>query len=452
MGLTLKDCVEGFQGLYVGPHTILDRPYCGVSIDSRKECYGRVFVALRGDKWDGHSFVSQALLKGSPLAVVERQVEAPHILVSDAVSALQSMAAYLLRKWQPIVVAVTGSSGKTTTKELIARLLGETFRVHKALGNYNNLIGLPYTVANMDPNTQVAVLEMGTNAPGEIALLCSIARPHIGVLTNVGRAHLGPLNGINGVKKAKGEMLHGMRADGLLVYNADDPSCEELAGEFPKTLSFGLEKGDVRARDISLECIDSVWVTSFTIVIGGGEHRAVVPLPGMHHVYNALASVAVALELGVPLDRAVETLGQFSGVDMRMNVKSWGECLIIDDTYNANPDSTWWALKTLGLFPAARRLALLGSMLELGDEADRWHRWIGREAVSAGVEWVGTLGEEARVMAQEVDKAGVEAHHFENHAEASCALAKILKAGDILLVKGSRGMKMELVLEALRSE
>ena len=452
MALTLGRLIQSLGWSYLGPPTLLDLPYRGVSIDSRGECKDRIFVAIKGERHDGHSFVFQAWEKGSPLALVEREMEVPCVLVPRTLEAFQSLASFLLDLWSPTVVGITGSSGKTTTKDLIAALLKRRFKVHKTVGNYNNLVGLPYTVANMAPGTQVAVLEMGTNAPGEIARLGTIARPHIGVLTNVGRAHLGPLGGMEGVRKAKGELLEGIRPGGLLVYNADDPSCCQLAVSFPRTLSFGLEDGDIRARDPHLEGREGRWLTVFTVTVSGESMEMALSVPGIHHVYNALAATAVALELGLSLEEIRETLATFEGPKRRMAFRWWRGVLILDDAYNANPDSTWWALKTLVSLPAKRRLALLGSMLELGDEALYWHRWVGREAVALGVNWVGTLGEEGREIAVGVEEAGGEARAFPHHEEAARVLANMLREGDVLLVKGSRGVEMERVLGLLGVE
>ncbi len=452
MALTLGRLVQSMGWSYLGPPTLLDLPYRGVSIDSRRECKDKIFVALRGGRFDGHTFVLQAWEKGSPLALVEREMNVPCIPVTRTLDAFQSLASFLLDLWSPTVVAVTGSSGKTTTKDLIAALLGRRYRVHRTEGNYNNLVGLPYTVANMASDIQVAVLEMGTNAPGEIARLGAIARPHIGVLTNVGRAHLGPLGGMEGVRQAKGELLGGIRPGGLLVYNVDDPFSRHLAASFPRTLSFGLEGGDVRARNPRLEERGGDWLTVFTVTVSGVSVEMALTMPGIHHVYNALAATAVALEMGFSLGEVRETLATFEGPKRRMTFRRWRGAMVLDDAYNANPDSTWWALKTLVSLPAKRRLALLGSMLELGDEAVRWHRWVGREAVALGVDWVGTLGEEGREIAVGVEEAGGEARVFSHHEEAAWVLAGVLGEGDALLVKGSRGVMMERVLELLGVE
>jgi len=452
MALTLKTLVERMGWTYLGPRSFLDQVFAGVSIDSRGECRDKVFVALRGEHHDGHRFVAEAWRKGSPVALVNQEMETPSLLVPDTLVAFQDMASFLLDYWAPTVVAITGSSGKTTTKDLLAALLETRYRVHRTMGNYNNLVGLPFTVANMPPDSQVVVLEMGTNAPGEISRLGTIARPHIGVITNIGRAHLGPLGGVEGVKKAKGELLESIREGGLLVYNADDPYCRELAASFPRTLSFGLGKGDVRAFNPRLEEGEGHWWTLFTLQAETESLEVALPLPGIHHVYNVLAAVAVARELGVSLEDGITALASFQSPKGRMNFKKWKGVLILDDAYNANPDSTWWALKTLVSLPAARRFALLGSMLELGEESPKWHRWVGREAVALGVDWVGALGEEARDLAMGVEESGGEARFFSSHREAAEALRGLLREGDLLLLKGSRGVAMEKVLEILGVE
>ncbi len=452
MALTLGDLVKEMRWSYVGPPSFLDLLYQGVSIDSREGCRERLFVALRGDRHDGHDYVEEAWRKGSPMALVAKAMETPSIVVADTLEAFQGLASFLLDRWSPTVVAVTGSSGKTTTKEMVAALLERHFRVHRTVGNYNNLVGLPYTVANMSPHAQVAVLEMGTNAPGEIARLASIARPHIGVITNIGRAHLGPLGGIEGVRRAKAELLEGIRRDGVLVYNADDPSCRQLAASFPRVCSFGLEGGDVRGQSLRVEERDGRWWTLFTVQVEDEVQEMAIPMPGIHHVYNAVAAVAVAWKMGLTLEDMARALEDFQGPKRRMTLRRWQGILILDDAYNANPDSTWWALKTLVSLPARRRLALLGSMLELGDEAPYWHRWVGREAVALGMDWVGTLGEEAREVARGVMEAGGVAQTFTSHEEAARFLETMLKEGDSLLVKGSRGMAMEKVLGLLGVE
>jgi len=425
----------------------------GVSTDSRTLRPGDLFFALAGENADGHEFAAAALASGASAAVVSRPVEASGavIRVPDTLVALGDLAAWHRRRFDVRVVAVTGSVGKTTTKEMIAAVLAPRFKVLKNAGNFNNEIGVPLTLFQLEPDHQILVQEMAMRLPGEIADLAEIVRPDIGVITNVGLSHIERLGSPDAIAAAKAELIEALPPDGISILNADDPYFDYLSGKSAGgVVSFGIASGDVRAKDVG---IDSEGWPCFTVVVGQATFPVALPIVGEHNVPNALAAAAVGLCFGLPASDIAEALEGFSPPEKRANVFfARGGWKVFDDTYNASPASMASALRTLAAMNGARKIAVLGDMLELGDHARPAHLEIGKLAAESGLSVLVTVGELARGIAAGARSAGFkgDTQQFAASDEAAAALKDGVRPGDVVLVKGSRAMKMENIVEVLK--
>ncbi|MGE5673813.1 MAG: UDP-N-acetylmuramoyl-tripeptide--D-alanyl-D-alanine ligase [Mycobacterium leprae] len=430
-----------------------DTPVSGFAYDSRKVAPGDCFVAMPGERVDGHDYTTKAAAAGAACILCSRPVEAPGaavVQVIDPLIALGQLGLHQRRRFNLPVVGVTGSVGKTTTRELVAAVLARRFNVLRTAGNLNSEVGLPIMLMGLTPEHEMAVLEMGMRALGEIQYLVSIALPRIGVVTNVGQTHLELLGTQANIARAKGELVRGLPADGAAVLNADDPLVAAMAGESPcKVWFYGFEaegKGErwVTARDIRREGETG---QRFTLVTPWGEAEAYLPAPGRHNVLNAMAAAAVGLELGMTLQEAAEGLAQYVPSGSRMRILNVGGVRLLDDTYNAAPASVIAALGVMREVagPEGRCIAALGDMYELGAAAEEGHRQVGIEAARKA-DLVVAVGELARWIA---DAAGDKARHFPAKSEAIALLQGMVRPGDTLLVKGSRGMAMEEIVQAL---
>ncbi len=426
----------------------------GISTDSRTIRPGDLFVPLRGPNFDAHEFLVLAARQGAAACLSEDVVAGfpvPIIRVADTLRALGDIASLFRREFAGPVAAVTGSSGKTTCKEMLAAIMAETGPGLKTEGNFNNLVGLPLTLFRLAPEHRWMVLEMGMSARGEIARLAEIAAPQVGIITNVGEAHLETLHGLEGVARAKGELFAAMPVGGTAVVNADDARVAALpVANGARRLTFGLSPGaDVRA--------DQVRVTSEGVSFLMQLPKESVPVTlgviGRHQVANALAAAAAATALDVPAEAIVRGLAAFRNAKGRMTlIPLAGGITLIDDTYNANPLSVRAALLALDELGGQKRIAVLGDMLELGPEAAALHREVGREAARR-VDHLFLLGEMAAETAAGAREGGLSAERVRiasSHAEAADWVRKLMRTGDRVLVKGSRGMKMENVCAALR--
>jgi UDP-N-acetylmuramoyl-tripeptide--D-alanyl-D-alanine ligase len=432
----------------------------GISIDSRTVRPGELFVAIRGDRFDGHDFVPDVIKKGAWGALVARTVleHRPTHLgglrnilpVENTLVALQEMAYLHRRNFTIPVVGITGSNGKTTTKEMLAGILKRHGAVLKNEGNLNNHIGVPLTLLKLNADHTAAVVEMGMSAPGEIALLARLIGPDVGVITNIGPAHLEFLKSMDLVAQAKGELFEHLKADGTAVLNADDQYFAVLKKKFSgRVRSFGIDKqADVRASDLrqGQDCTD------FMIESNGTRANVRVRAVGRHNISNALAAAAAALAMGTSLDEVKEGLEAFLPVAMRSELKQVQGRTVFADYYNANPASMEAALATLiTLKPGSKAIAVLGDMLELGTAAIDAHRAIGATTARLGIDQVITLGTLAKYTAEGAIDAGLpknRVHGAGSPAEAADMLRKLSRPGDVVLIKGSRGMKMEKILEA----
>jgi len=426
--------------------------FSGVSVDSRKIRGGEVFFALQGERHEGHHFLKEAAGKGAKGAVVQRKIrlrEIPHwpiVLVGDTLRALGDMAQWWRKKSAFQVVAITGSNGKTTTKEMLSKILGLRFRVGKNPGNYNNLVGLPLSLLSIPPDREVVVVEMGMNRRGEIRRLTEIARPSIGVITTVDPVHLEGLGDLEGVKEAKGEMLQEMGDGDTYCYNEDNPWTKELAQGFSgKKVSFG-QGASALYRGVDVKEGEGL---GFRIVAPFGELEVKLRVLGRHHLYSALAAAACAHLLGVGPEEIREGLEGYRSFPMRMELMEIGGVKVINDAYNANPASMRMALETLAS-RGGRRVALLGTMAELGDEAPRYHEELGQFSARLSLDLLLLMGEFAPLVAEGAISSGMNKQRViisDDRKEMAMILDQHLRPGDWLLVKGSRMMEMERVLK-----
>ncbi len=460
----LQDIVDSTGGRLISG--VPGKVFGGISIDSRTIKRGDLFVALRGVKFDGHQFVQEAMEKGGEGFVIENEALGQKgtiiprgkavIVVGDTLRALGDIAHFWREKHPIPLIAVAGSNGKTTTKEIISTLLEGSFRILKTWGNLNNLVGLPLTLLNLCPDHNMAVVEMGMNVKGEIERMTQIATPDVGLITNINEAHLEGLGTFEELIKAKGELWDSMRPDGVIVVNQDDINVMKLAeGYRGKRVTFGLESpSDVMAKEVSIEGVRGV---RFTLVLRGEELEVAFPMMGISSVYNALAGTAAASVLGMQLKKIKERLELVKPFSMRMEIiRLEGGATIINDAYNANPKSMELALKALSEVKEAERgIAVLGDMLELGRFSDEAHAQIGEKVVSFGVDLLFTLGESAEIIAKRAREVGLNQGRItvsRDHRNLLFRLKKTIKRGDWILVKGSRAMSMEKIVLGLMGE
>jgi UDP-N-acetylmuramoyl-tripeptide--D-alanyl-D-alanine ligase len=431
----------------------------GVSIDSRTIRDGELFVVIKGDRFDGHDFVPEVIKKGAWGALVERTAletrfsilgNLKNVLpVEDTLTALQEMAYLHRRKFAVPVVGITGSNGKTTTKEMLARILQKQGPVLKNEGNLNNHIGVPLTLLRLNADHTSAVVEMGMSAPGEIDTLARLVNPDIGVITNIGPAHLEFLKSMDLVAQAKGELFSHLKPGGTAVLNADDDYFDTLKIKFSgRVLSFGIDKdSDVRASEIRQEKD----FTDFTIRSDGSTVKVRLRAVGKHNIYNALAAAAAALAMGLSIDVVKYGLDDFLPSAMRSELRQIQGRTVFADCYNANPASMDAALATLRSLKSGKKaIAVLGDMLELGTVEVEAHRAIGATAARLGVDLVITIGPLAKHIGEGAIDAGMPKDRVlaaGSQAEAAALLKKLSVPGDAVLIKGSRGMKMEKILE-----
>jgi len=453
MKFTIREAIAAMCGELAKGN--IEAEVTGVSTDTRTIKPGDLFFALIGENSNGHEYVTLAVEKGASAVVVSCDVEVNGtvIKVPDTLTALGDLAAWYRRQLNLRAVGITGSVGKTSTKEMIAAVLSRKFNVLKNCGNYNNEIGVPLTVFQLGPEHDILVQEMAMRLPGEIAELAEIVRPDIGVITNIGISHIERLGSRDAIAAAKAELLDALPMEGIAVLNADEPYFEFLSGKVScNVTSYGLTNGDVRAENIQL---DADGRPRFTVVVGeaGGRFDVALPVIGMHNVSNALAAVAVGLCFGISTEEIAAALGAVESTDKRANIiESKGKYKIIDDSYNASPDSMIGALKTLAVMDGVRKLAILGDMKELGDYAESAHKEVGKAAAKSGLYMIVTVGELALNIAEGAKSAGFqgEIRNYYTTEEAATAVKDFVQPGDIVLVKASRAMATEKIVEALR--
>ncbi len=432
--------------------------FSGVSIDSRKTGEGELFLAIKGERFNGNDFTFDALSQGAGgvmtdngLAAEKISDQIPIIKVDSSLRALQALAAFNRQRFPVPLVAVTGSNGKTTTKEMLASILSKKYDVLKNEGNLNNHIGVPLTLLKLHSMHDVAVVEMGMNKEGEIRELAAMASPDIGVITNIGEAHLEGLGTIENISRAKGELLESLGSDAKAILNADDEAVMALGQNAGcRVITFGLHAAaDVRATEIEVEWGKG---TLFQLTAGDESLPVLLPLYGIHQLYNALAASAAAFALGFDLHHIREGLEEYRPYPGRMEVIHEEGITLINDSYNANPPSVRSALETMVHFNGMRKIAVLGDMLELGEEGEEIHFDLGRFAASKNLDRLYTLGPLAEKIAEGAIEGGMEKNNISSFSDREALIEELIKevkSGDCLLVKGSRGMQMDEVAAAL---
>ncbi len=471
--VSLQKICSAVKGIPTGSHQAadLDKEPVATSIDSRAVEGGELFFALEGEHSDGHRFVADALRKGAAAAVVrtdwaETHAELSGVLigVDDPLTALSQLAGWYRRRFTFPVVAITGTNGKTTTKDMAARVLSLKHRVLKTRASFNNHIGVPVTLLRLSSEHDVAVVELGMSAPGEISALCQLVRPSVGVITNVGPAHFEAFDSVEEIAAAKGELLAELDETAVAVLNTDDRLVMSQQNRFKgRVIGFGIEHPCAfRAEKIVL---NGRGRASFTV----RETSAALNIPGRYNIYNALAAMAVGSLFGISPDEAAEALKDAATSPMRMEMTERNGVTFLNDGYNANPVSMRSALETLTDFGfrisdfglkkpknpksgTVRKIAVLGDMLELGAITPNAHEEVGRVAAALGVDGLFCFGPFAKHIRTGAIRAGMTeetGRHFDDKTRLSETLRSLLRPGDVVLIKGSRGMRMEEVLEKL---
>jgi UDP-N-acetylmuramoyl-tripeptide--D-alanyl-D-alanine ligase len=463
MKLTLAEAAIGAAAVLDAPVSMANPgalEVCGYSIDSRTVAPGELFFAVRGGRLDGHDFVAAALERGAVAAVVSRErvallpdaaLAVPLLIADDPLLALQSLAAHVRRRWGRRVVAVTGSAGKTTTKEAVAVALGARFNVLKSSGNLNNAFGLPLQLLRLEPEHEFAVIEMGMNHPGEIAALARISAPDWGVITNVGTAHIENFaEGQAGIARAKFELVAALPVTGVIFLNCDDPYVSQFGRDFPgRAVYFG---AGPCANPRCLQVTENEAGLHLRFRAGEREGELTLRLLGLHNASNAMAGLAVAIEAGVDLDAAAAALASLTAGDKRGELIEIGGATVLNDSYNSNPEALRSMIRTLAGRPARRRVLVAGEMLELGEHGPALHATCGRAAAEAGLDLVVGVQGNAVHLASAACAAGVSALFLPNAEAAGLWLQQNLREGDVALVKGSRGVHLERAIEALKPQ
>ncbi len=438
----LKAAAEAVGGRIMGENVLVS----GVFTDTRKPVPGGLFLALAGERFDGHAFVP-SLEEGDTAAVlIGRELETvlPAVIVKDTGRALCDLAAWHRARFDIPVIALTGSVGKTTTKEMIAVVLSRRGKTLKTEGNLNNNIGMPLTLLRLDDDDTAAVIEMGMNHAGELSLLTSVCRPTAALITNVGVNHIENLGSRENILKAKLEILEGLEKGSLVFLNADNDLLAPLDLPDFEVVRYGLEAdAPITAREIETAADG----TDFTLCVYGETARVRLNSPGVHNVCNALAAAAVGYHHGVPVSQIADALAEYAPTGRRQRTVKYGDVTLIDDCYNASPTSTKASLEVLAGSPG-RRIAILGDMLELGSFAEDMHKDVGAYC-KGRADLLFAYGRLSRYTAQLAGAAGVPSRSFTDAAELSREVKKILAGGDTVLVKGSRGMKMEQIIAGI---
>ena len=464
--LTLADVLECFLG--VRPLRAA-QPIHAVAIDSRQTQPGDLFVALRGERTDGHDFVQDAFARGAVAALIEQdapagcdaidlrpgalpvtQVSLPVCLrVGQVLKAMQDLSGWWRSKFRVRVIGITGSVGKTSTKELVWTVLSRRFRTLRSEGNLNNEIGVPLSLLQLEPGHQRVVLEMGTYAPGEIARLCELARPVVGVVTNIGPVHLERLGSLEAIATAKAELIEALPSDGVAILNYDEPFVREMAARAKaRVMFYGLDsRADLWADEIESEGIEGI---SFEMHYNGESLHVHVPLLGRHSVHTALRAAAVGLADGMRWDDILAGLQDRQAQIRLVAVPGPLGSTVLDDTYNASPASTIAALNLLAELDG-RKIAVLGDMLELGSYEEEGHKLVGRRAMDVADVLI-CVGPRGRRIGEEALSLGMDPERVclcPDNLEALACLEKGIQPGDYILIKGSRGMQMEDIVAAL---
>ena len=422
-----------------------------VSIDSRDVDKGTLFFAIKGERFDGHDFVKDVALKGVGAVVCHKEVEcsAPVIYVKDTKDALLDLASYYKSTFEDLtLIALTGSVGKTTTKEMVACVMAQSGETLKTEGNFNNEIGMPRTLFRLSETTKNAVIEMGMDGFGQISVLSRCAKPDCAIITNIGVSHIENLGSREGILKAKLEMLDGLPKGSSLFLNGDNDMLSTVKNDDYNIVFFGIEN---KSCDVLAEDITEIGLsTEFVAVKGDIRQKILIPTVGVHNVYDALSAFAVGLEYGISPENIAKGLMNYAPSGMRQKIRQVGGITVIEDCYNASPDSQKAGLNSLCKIAKGRKIAVLGDMLELGTFSEAAHRTVGEYAAECGVDILYTFGKESEYMADSAKKSGLEkVFAFKDKTELTNTLSAEIKTGDTLLFKASRGMRLEEIIEKI---
>lgn len=422
----------------------------GAAIDSRIVKQGDIFIAIKGEKVDGHNYLAAARKAGASAALVSKRQDddLPQLVVDDVVAAFGQLAKYWRNQCRCKVIAVTGSNGKTTVKEMLSTILSQSHHVVATAGNYNNNIGVPLTLFRLQSDTDYAVIEMGANHQGEIAELVKLAEPSVALINNVSAAHIEGFGSLEGIATAKGEIFSQLPNGGVGIVNAEMPYLAQWQAMLPQQtmLTFGFTpEADVQATDCQSHVIDNHFMVELDTVF----HYIDLPLPGKHNIANALAAITVCKALSLPVEDLITGLAAMKGVPHRLQIRQGShKATLIDDTYNANPGSFQQALATLQTFPGQHWL-VLGDFGELGDDKEQIHRELGYKAKAAGIKQLMTVGQYSALASTAF---GIGAQHFEDIAEIQSYLEKNLTENTTCLIKGSRFMQLDRLADGLAVE
>ena len=430
-----------------GSETPLEGRFTGVSTDTRKITPGSLFIALAGENFDGHAFAAAALEKGAGAVMAEKDcgLGDRQILVSSTHDALLSLAGYYRSLFNIPVVGVTGSVGKTTTKEMTHAVLSAKYNTLKNEGNLNNEIGVPLTLFRLEKEHEAAVIEMGMNHFGEISRMTKAVKPDVAIISNIGVSHIENLGSREGILKAKLEILEGMKSDAPVVLNGDDDMLVKADTLLHPVTYYGITNSSCAYKAFDITSTDEE--TEFAIGFAGGPLRVCLPFKGRHNISNALAAVAAGELLGIPVSQGAEALKNYRTTGLRQKIVKQSGITFIEDCYNASPDSQAAAMAVLGSMDTGRKIAVIGDMLELGSYSEEAHRLVGKYAADNRADIVFTYGERSLVSAKSAKENGVsDVRSFTDKVHLARELARELKPGDAVLFKASRGMKLEEVI------
>ncbi|WP_298770128.1 UDP-N-acetylmuramoyl-tripeptide--D-alanyl-D-alanine ligase [uncultured Fibrobacter sp.] len=449
LDLKIKELLEILETYSVGVDGRTKNRKVNLCMDSREDAKGVVFWPIKGERFDAHQFVTQMEKNGALMSVVNQdavgienfKMYAP---VDDTTKALLKLAKGYQKNFKVKKVAITGSNGKTTTKEMVKSVLSTKFNTHATAGNFNNHIGVPMTLFQLKHSHEAAVIEMGTSGPDEIRPLSMAVEPDLAVITNIGASHLERLKDLDGVFAEKKTIVAGLKKNGVLIVNADDPRlCKCRSNTSYKVLTFGVKRGVIKPEKLA-------WTEDNCATFYVERTKFTLNVPGIHNLYNALAAIAVGIQFKVPKTDIAKALANFRSTNMRMEIKNANGFKIVSDCYNANPSSTKMALQTIGNMKVSRRIAILGDMLELGAQTDALHQEMGALVPEMNFDMLFTVGEKAKLYVKGAKAKGMKAAcHFDSVDSLIDALTDVVAEGDVLLVKGSRGMHMEKVVDAM---
>ncbi len=445
--LILGQVVDACEGKYFGDESALKKQVEGIVIDNRSVLEGFLFVPIKGDRFDGHEFIESAYDAGALCCLSENEIEGrPYILVKSTQLALQEIAKYYRQLFDLCVIGITGSAGKTTTKEMIASVLSQRLNVLKTQGNFNNQTGVPLTLFRLKKENTAAVVEMGMNHFGEIEALSKMAQPNFCFITNIGTAHIEHLGSREGIFEAKCEMMAHMKKGGKVFVNGDDNLLATLKQQRDDVITYGLsEDNDYYAKDITEKGLQG---SEFSVVYGGGEFKVFVPAPGKYMILNALAAVCAGVALGLSEEEIANGINTFEPVGQRMRIAHDNRPVVLSDVYNANPNAMKEAIDVLCM-AKGRKVCVLGDMLELGEHSADLHLEVGEYAIKKGVDLLLCVGEHSAKIAQGANEAGGKAVWYGTQEELKEQLFKHIEKEDFVLVKGSRGMQLEQTVNLL---